>query len=102
MVIPQWSTIGLLVVFVMQLILVWRDANKTGKSLRTDVVPSALMAVAMTIIFVRSFFEDVPKWMDPPLAIFTFLILAIVLTLRIIQFKRYMKTAWWLDWRRDK
>ena len=55
MTIPRWSTIGLFAAVVMQLILSWLQAKKTGRSFREAVLPSALLASGVSIIFLREF-----------------------------------------------
>lgn len=91
MVVPRWGTIGLFVSIIVQFILSWARAKKTEKSFRAAVLPSALMAIAVSMIFVRFFFEEVPVWVDAPLLIFCFLLISIVLALWIVQFRRYSK-----------
>src|SRR5437868_13220238 len=102
MIIPRWSTIGLFLVVVMQFILMWLQAKKTGKNLREAVLPSALLAGTVSIIFVREFFRDLPLWIDAPIAILCSLIMLFVLGLWLAQLKRYLKGAWRLEDKTDK
>jgi uncharacterized membrane protein YoaK (UPF0700 family) len=102
MTIPRWSTIGLFVGLVMQFILSWLQAKKTGKSFREAVLPSALMAGAFSIIFAREFFGDLPIWIDAPIAILFSLIILFVVGLAAVRLKRYLKEAWRLEDKKDK
>ena len=58
---------------------------------------AASFAIAVTIIFVRSFFEDAPLWIDAPLVILCLVLAAIGFGLWIVWFKRYIRNAWRLD-----
>ncbi len=102
MTIPRWSTIAFFVVVVMQFILLWLQAKKTGKDFREAVLPSALLAGTVSIIFVREFFRDLPLWIDAPLVILCFLVILIVLGLWLVRVKRYLKDAWRLEDKTDK
>jgi hypothetical protein len=102
MIIPHWSTIALSVALVVQFILSWLQAKKTGRSFREAVLPNALMAGGVSIILVREFFGDLPAWGDAPAAILCLLLILIALVLWLVQLKRYLKEAWRLEDKRDK
>jgi protein-S-isoprenylcysteine O-methyltransferase Ste14 len=102
MIIPRWSTIGLFVVVVMQFTLSWLHAKKTGKTFREAVLPSALLAVSVSIIFARECFGDLPLWIDAPIAILSSLIILAVAGLAAVEVKRYLKDAWRLENKKDK
>jgi peptidoglycan/LPS O-acetylase OafA/YrhL len=91
---PRWSTIGLFVFFVIQLIMSWFQARRTGKSFRAAVLPNALMAGALSIIFVREFFGDLPLWIDAPILILCCLIILVYVGLGLVRLERYLKEAW--------
>ncbi len=99
---PRWSTIGVFVMVVIQFILSWLQAKKTGKSFREAVLPAALIAGAVSIIFVREFFGDLPVWVDAPITILCSLIILFVVGLAVVRLKRYLKEAWRLEDKRDK
>ena len=102
MIMPRWSTIALSVALVAQFILSWLQAKKTGKSLREAVLPNALIAGAVSIIFVREFFGDLPVWIDAPNTILCLLLIIMALGLWLVQLNRYLKEAWRLEGKRDK
>lgn len=102
MIIPRWSTIGLFVLVVVQFILSWLQAKKTGRNFREAVLPSALIAGAVLIIFVREFFGDLPVWIDTPIAILCSLIILFLVGLAVVRVKRYAKEAWRLEDKRNK
>jgi|GEM_PF-5511998 uncharacterized membrane protein YoaK (UPF0700 family) len=102
MIIPRWSTIGLFVALVMQLILSSLQAKKTGKSLRGAVLPNALAAGAACIIFVCEFFGDLPIWLAAPIMILCLLLLLMAFGLWLVQLKRYLKEAWRLEGKGDQ
>lgn len=90
---PRWSTIGVFVMVVIQFILSWLQAKKTGKSVREAVLPAALIAVAVSIILVREFFGDLPVWVDAPITILCSLIILFVVGLAVVRLKRYVKRS---------
>lgn len=98
----RWSTIGLFVVILIQFSLSWARAKKTGKSFRSAVLPSALMAGLTSIVLARAFFDALPLWIDATLVILVSLVLLIVLALLLVQLRRYLATAWWLERKSDK
>jgi hypothetical protein len=102
MIIPHWSTIGLFVVVVIQFILSWLKAKKTGKNLREAVLSEALIAGAVTIILVRAFFGDLPVWIDAPILIVCSLIILFLVGLAAVRLKRFAKDAWRLEGERDQ
>ena len=102
MTIPRWSTIGLFFGIVIQFVLSWLQAKKTGKSFRVAVLPNALMAGALSIMFVREFFDDLPVWIEGPIVILCFLLILMALGLWFVQLKRYLKEAWRLEDKKDK
>jgi uncharacterized membrane protein YoaK (UPF0700 family) len=102
MIIPRWSTIGLFLMLVIQPLLFWLQAKKTGKHLREAVLPNALMAGAVSIIFVREFFGDLPVWIEAPLVILCSLMILFVVGLAAVRLKRYLKEAWRLEDKNDK
>jgi uncharacterized membrane protein len=102
MLIPRWSTIGLFALLVMQFILSWLQAKKTGKSFREAVLPTALIAGAVSIIFVRESFGDLPVWIDAPIAILCCLIILCLASLAVIRFRSFVKEAWRLEDKKDK
>lgn len=100
--IPDWSTIGVFVMVVIQFILSWLLAKKTGKNRRGAVLPAALIAGAVSIIFVREFFGDLPVWIDAPIAIVCSLIILFLAGLAAVRLKRFVKDAWRLEGERDR
>jgi protein-S-isoprenylcysteine O-methyltransferase Ste14 len=102
MTIPRWTTIGLFVGLVMQFVLSWLQAKKTGKSFREAVLPNALLAVAFSIIFAREFFPDVPMWIEVPILILLSLIILFIVGLAAVRLTRYLKDSWRLEDKNDK
>jgi len=102
MTIPRWSTIGLFAALVLQFILSWVQAKKTGISFRDAVLPSALIAGGVSIILAREFFGDLPVWIEAPLAILCSLLILFALGLLLVRLKRYLKGAWRLEDKTDK
>ena len=52
------------------------------------------MSAAMSVVFVREFFEYVPIWIDLPLAILVVVAILIAVVLLLIKLKRYLKAQW--------
>jgi hypothetical protein len=102
MTIPRWSTIGLFVCVGMQLILTWLQSRKTRTNYRKSVLPAALLAGAVSIIFVREFFDDNPRWFDIPVAILLSSILLWLLGLSAVRLTRYLKESWRLEDKANK
>jgi len=102
MIIPRWSTMALFVALVAQFIVSWLQAKKTGKRFRDSVLPNALAAGAVSIIFAREFFSDLPAWIDAPITILCLLLILMAVGLWLVQVKRYLKEAWRLEDKRDK
>ena len=100
--IPRWSTIGLVVGIVLQFVLAWLQAKKTGKRSRESVLPKALMAGALSIMFVREFFGEIPVWIEAPIAVLCFLMILFALGFWLVQLKRHLKDAWRLEDESDK
>jgi hypothetical protein len=100
--IPRWSTIALFVMVFVQVILSWLQAKKTGRSFREAVLPGALMAGAVSIIFVREFFGDLPVSIDATITILCSLTILFVVGLAVVRLKRYLKEAWRMEDRREK
>lgn len=94
MTVPGWSTIGLFVASVFLFISSWVQARKRGKSFRSAVLPNALLAGAVSIIFAREFFADLPIWIDAPLAIVVCLVILIGLGLLLLRLRRYLVASW--------
>lgn len=101
-VIPRWSTAGLFILLVIQFLRAWIEARKAGKNFRSTVLPSALIAGGMSLIFVREFLGNLPSWIDATLAILVSLIMLAASLLAAVQLRKYLKTAWWLEWTRHK
>lgn len=101
-VIPRWGTFGLLGLLILQLIVAWRHAKKTGGGFRSTLLPNALAAAAVAIIFVREWFAYVPVWIDAPLVIVCLLLLLTAFLLWGVWLKRYVQEAWQLDERKIK
>ena len=102
MTIPRWSTIGLFALLLMQVIVSWLLAKKRGKSFRGALLPTALMAGAISIAFAREFFVDLPVYIDVILVILCCLLILIALGLWLVQLKRYLKESWRLEDKTDK
>jgi hypothetical protein len=102
MTIPGWSTIGLFLTLVVQFVLSWDHAKKTGKSFREAVLPGALIAGGCSIPFAREFFGNLPVWIDAPLVILYSLIILFALGLLLVRLNRYLKDAWRLEDKKDK
>ena len=100
--IPRWSTIVVFVLIVIQLIRSWFQARRTGKSFRAAVLPDALIAGIISIIFVREFFGDRPLWIDLPIVILCSLIILTVLGLGLVRLKRFLKEAWSLEDKKNR
>jgi hypothetical protein len=100
--IPRWGTTGLLVLLVIQFILSWIQARQTGKSLRSKLLINALMAGSVSLIFAREFFGDLPLWIDATVVVLVSLMILVGLGLETLRLKRYLKSAWWLEWKRHK
>lgn len=101
MTIPHWSTIGLFICLVPQFILSWLQAKKTAKSFREALLPSALIAGAISIGLVREFFGDLPLLIEVPIASLCWLLTLIALGLSLVRLKRYLKEAWRLEAKKD-
>jgi hypothetical protein len=101
-IVPRWFTFLLFASIIMQVIVSWLHAKKTGKSFRAAVLPNALIAAGVTIILVREFFAEVPPWIDGPLAILCFLLILFAFGLWAIQLKRYLQESWRLEEKKDK
>jgi len=99
---PRWSTVGLFLALVLQFILSWAQAKKTGKSFREAVLPGALIAGGVSIIFAREFFNELPVWIEPPLVILCSLLILIALVLLLVRLKSYLNGAWRLEGEKDK
>ena len=99
---PRWTTVVLLAAAVMQSILAWLQSRKTGKSRRETVLPSALFAGAMSIIFVRELFGDTPRWFDVPVAILLWSILLWLFGLWAVRLSRHLKESWRLEDKANK
>ena len=102
MIIPRWSTIGLFALLLMQVIVSWLLAKKKGKSFRGSLLPTAMMAGAISIAFVREFFVVLPVYIDVILVILCWLLILIALGLWLVQLKRYLKEARRLEDKTDK
>jgi len=103
--IPPWSTTGLFVCLVIQIITFWLIAKKRGKSIREAVLPSALLAGGVLVIFLRELFANVPHWLDVALGIVGSLIILLVLGLWLIRLKgfvSFLKDVWRLEDKTDK
>jgi len=100
--IPRWGTTGLLVLLVIQFILSWIHARQTGNRLRSRVLTNGLMAGCVLLIFAREFFGDLPLWIDATTVVFVSLMILVGLLLETLRLKRYLRSAWWLEWTRHK
>ena len=94
MTLPKWTTIGLFIALLAQLALSWTQAKHNEKSLRSAVLPNALMAGGVSIIFIREFFKEIPIWIDATLVILVSIIMLLAVGLLLLQLKRYLKNAW--------
>jgi hypothetical protein len=94
MFIPRWSTIGLFVLLMIQFVLALAHAKKTARSFREAVLPNALVAAAISIVFAREFFGDLTPWVEAPLAILCLLLILIALGLWLAQLRRYLNGLW--------
>lgn len=102
MIIPRWSTIGLFVTLVTQFVLAWLQVRKTGKGFQGTVLPNALAAGAVSIIFAREFFGDLPAWLDAPITILCLLLMVMAVGLWLVRFRLYLKEAWRLEGKGDQ
>ncbi len=102
MIIPRWSTIGLFALLLMQVIVSWLQANKSGKGFRGSLLPTGLMSGAISIAFAREFFVVLPVYIDVILMILCWLLILISLGLWLAQLKRYMKDSLRLEDKTDK
>jgi CDP-diglyceride synthetase len=100
--IPRWGTTGLLVLLVILFILSWIQARQTANSLRSRVLINALLAGGVSLIFAREFFGELPLWIDVTLPILVSIIMLVALGSGLVQLKRYLKSASWLEWTRHK
>ena len=101
MTIPRWSTIGLFALLLMQVILSWLQA-KRGKGFRGSLLPTALMAGAISIAFAREFFVVLPVYIDVILVTLCWLLILIALGLWLVQLKRHLKESRRLEDKTDK
>jgi protein-S-isoprenylcysteine O-methyltransferase Ste14 len=101
MIIPRWSTIGLFTLVVIHFIVTWLRAKKTGESLREAVLPAALLAVAVMIVFVRGFFDDLAIWIDAPILTLCSLIILFLVGLTVVRSWRYVTDSWRLEGEKD-
>lgn len=101
-IIPKWSTFFLLVFIILQLILAWRGARKTGKKPRSALLPNILASAAMAIVFVREWFGNIPVWIEAPLVVICLLLILIAFVLWGIWLKRYLRDAWRLEEHNNK
>jgi len=102
MTIPRWTTIGMFAFGVMHFILTWLQSRKTGTSYREKVLPAALFAGAVSIIFVREFFGDTPRWFDIPIMILLSSIILWLFGLWAVRLSRHLKESWRLQDKANK
>jgi len=105
MTIPRWTTIVLFAGVVMNFIMTWLQAKKTGTSFRESVLPSALVAGAVSIIFVREVIGDIgdrPRWIDIPFLILLSSIISYLLGLSAVRLTRFLRESWRLDDKENK
>ena len=102
MTIPPWTTIGMFAGVNLNFILTWLHSKKTGKGIRESVLPAALAAGAVSIIFVREFFGDAPLWIDVPAMILLSSILLWLVGLSAVRLTRYLKEGWRLEDKTNK
>ena len=94
MTLPKWSTFGIFVAIVANFLVSWVRAKHAEKGFRSALLPNALMAGGMSVVFVRDFFSDVPIWIDAPLAVLASSVILIALVLYLIKLKRFLINAW--------
>ena len=94
MTLPQWTTFVILVSMIVQFVVAWLQAKRSGKSFRSAVLPNALMAVAMSIVFAHELFREVPAWIDDSLALIALLLFLSAGVGFLVQLKHYLKNAW--------
>jgi len=92
--IPRWTTIFLFIAFVTQLAVAWVRAKHAETGFRSALLPQALIAAAISVVFVREFFEYVPIWIDLPLAILVGVANLIAMVLFMFKLKRYLRAQW--------
>ena len=102
MTIPRWSTIGLFALLLMQVIVSWLQAKKSGKGFRGSLLPTALMAGAISIAFAREFFVVLPVYLEVILVTLCCLLILISLGLWLVRLKRFLKDSWRLEDKTDK
>ena len=92
--IPRWSTIFLFIWFVVQLAVAWVRAKRAETGVGSSLLPHALIAAALSVVFVRDLFEYVPIWIDAPLVILVLIAILIALVLLRVRLKRYLINTW--------
>ena len=99
---PNWiSIVGpllLLLNFIFQMTL----AIRARKDFRYDILPQALLAAGVLLILVHEIASGMPVAVEISLAIVCSCLILGALVLNAMKFKHYLKTAWWLDWKREK
>jgi len=98
----SWISIAGPVLLLLNFILQMTFAIKSRKTFREDVLPPGLMSAGLVLIIVRETSGQLPIAVDISLAIICSCLILVALVLNAMKFKRYLKTAWWLDWKREK
>ena len=94
MTLPKWTTIVIFVAFLVQFVVAWLEAKRSGKGFRSAVLPNALMAAGMSIIIAHEVFKDIPAWIDDSLAALALLLFLLAGAGFLIRLKHYLKSAW--------
>lgn len=101
-VVPGWSTFVLFAVLIVQLVLRWVHAKKTGRRFQSALQSSALLVAGIMIGFVREWFRDVPSWIDASLAIILWLLILTIFVRWTLWFRRYLQDSWRLEQKNNK
>lgn len=99
---PTWMSIAGPVLLLLNFIFQMTIAIRARKDFREDILPQALLAAGFLLILVIEIASGMSVAAKTSLAIICWCMMLGALILSVRKFKRYLKTAWWLDWKRDK
>lgn len=89
--ITRWLTIAVFGVLVMQVIILWIQAKKTGKNVWLTIRSSAFMVAIITIMLVRESVGEIPARIDLALLIPPVILLALAFWSGFVQAKEHLQ-----------
>ena len=87
----NWRTTLILAAFVLQLVLMWNHAKRTGQDVWLTIRASVLLVIGLAIIFVREQSGDLPRWLELGLLVLVGIILAFALWFLFVQSKAHLQ-----------